>query len=161
MGSAKRKIAGVIPAVAQTLIAQFSLGHIATVTPDGVPAVSPKGTFLVLDDTTLAFGNIRSPGTVTNLRANPACETGFVDPFTRKGVRIAGQARIVPDDSDEFAELLPKWQEVWGELADRISDIVVIDVTRSRPVSTPPYDDGATEDEMIAAYKAKYQGIYP
>ena len=150
-----------IPAVAQTLIAQFSLGHIATVTPDGMPAVSPKGTFLVLDDTTLAFGNIRSPGTLTNLQANPACETGFVDPFTRKGVRIAGTAHIVPNSSKEFATLLPKWQAVWGDLADRVTDIVVIDVTRALPVKTPPYDDGATEETMIATYKAKYQGLYP
>ncbi|MFT6945448.1 MAG: hypothetical protein ACJAUW_002030, partial [Yoonia sp.] len=26
---------------------------------------------------------------------------------------------------------------------------------------TPPYDDGATEAEMIARYKAKFGALYP
>jgi len=120
------------------LIANFPLGHIATVTPDGHPAVSPKGTFLVLDPTTLAFGNIRSPQTCANLRANPACETGFVDPFTRKGARLRGMARVIASDEADFAPLLTMWHNVWGDLAQRITDIVVITVDQVKPLSTPP-----------------------
>ena len=48
-----------------------------------------------------------------------------------------------------------------GELADRITAIVVIDVEASEMVLTPPYDDGVTEAELVAAYKQKYQEIYP
>ncbi|MEM7616810.1 MAG: DapH/DapD/GlmU-related protein, partial [Pseudomonadota bacterium] len=36
----------------------FPLGFVATVTADGRPHLSPKGTFLVLDDSTIAFGEI-------------------------------------------------------------------------------------------------------
>lgn len=145
----------------KTLISQFSLGSVATITPDGHPKVSPKGTFLVLDDTTLAFGEIRSPGTMRNLAATPECEVNFVDPFTRKGARISGATRILPRGTPEFDALVPKWRAVWGDLEQRINALVLIDVAEVRPLTTPPYDDGATSEEMIALYKQKYAEIYP
>ncbi len=150
-----------IPKSTQELITRWRLGHIATITPGGFPSVSPKGTFLVIDDRTIGFGDIRSPGTLSNLAANPAVEVNFVDPFTRKGVRLAGSARILPRGSAEFDALWPRWHATWGGLADRIKALVQIDVTRCLPLSTPPYDDGATEAEMIAIYQQKYAGIYP
>ena len=149
-----------IPASAQEVIARFPLGFVGTVNTDGTPAVSPKGTFLVLDDRTIGFGNIRSPGTLANLATNPTCEVNFVDPFLRKGVRIAGPARIVSHGA-EFDDLLPRWRSVWGDLVDRISDLVLITADAVKPLTTPPYDDGATEAEMITLYKAKYAEIYP
>jgi predicted pyridoxine 5'-phosphate oxidase superfamily flavin-nucleotide-binding protein len=45
------------------------LGFVATVNADGTPNVSPKATFIVLDDATIGFGDIRSPGTPRN--SNP------------------------------------------------------------------------------------------
>ena len=59
----------------QTLIRRFSAGAVATVNADGTPSVSPKGTFLILDSHTLAFGHIRSPGTVANLRSRSVSPT--------------------------------------------------------------------------------------
>jgi len=50
------------------------------------------GTFVVLDDRTIAFGEIRSPGTIRNLRANPRIEVNFVDVFVRARA-IVSQAR--------------------------------------------------------------------
>lgn len=150
-----------INAATRDLIARFPLGFVATVTPGGRPAVSPKGTFLVVDDRTIAFGNIRSPGTVTNLTANPACEVNFVDVFTRKGARLRGDARMVRKGTGEFAGLIGQWSATWGDLAERIDTLVLISVAAVKPLTTPPYDDGATEEEMIALYKAKYAEIYP
>jgi len=72
-----------------------TLGFVATTSPDGAPNVSPKSTFFVVDDNTIAFGEIRSPGTIRNLRANPRIEIIFVDPFVRKGYRFAGTAGVV------------------------------------------------------------------
>jgi predicted pyridoxine 5'-phosphate oxidase superfamily flavin-nucleotide-binding protein len=60
------------------------LGFVATAAPDGTPNVSPQGTFVVLDNRTIAFGEIRSPGTIRNLRANPRTEVNFVNVFVRK-----------------------------------------------------------------------------
>lgn len=150
-----------IPAATQALITRWPLGHIATVTPDGLPRVSPKGTFLVLDETTIAFGEIRSPQTVANLEQTPACEVNFVDTFLRKGARLRGQAEIVRRDAAEFEALMPLFREIWGELCDRMNLIVKIAVEEVKPLSTPPYDTGATEAEMIALYKAKFSEMYP
>ena len=142
-------------------IDRFPLGFVATVTPGGRPAVSPKGTFLVLDGRTIAFGDIRSPGTVTNLTANPEYEVTFVNILTRKGARLRGQARMLRCGTEGFEALIGRWQDTWGTLADRIGTLVMIDIEAVKPLTSPPYDDGSTEEEMIAAYKAKLAGMYP
>lgn len=142
------------------LIATFPLGFVATITPEGAPAVSPKGTFLVLDDATLAYGDIRSPGTRANLAANPAVEVNFVDPFKRKAVRASGAATIHGKGTDTYAQMQPRWLDVFGPLAKRIGAFVVINLTAASEIWTPPYDDGATEDEMIATYVAKFGALY-
>lgn len=143
------------------IIRDFPLGIVATVTAEGRPAASPKGTFLVLDDRTLGYGDIRSPGTRANLGHLAEAEVVFVDPFLRKGARIRGRASIVPRGEARFDDLFPRWQAVWGTLADRIGALVLFDVTACKPLATPPYDDGATEEQMIALYKSKYAEIYP
>jgi predicted pyridoxine 5'-phosphate oxidase superfamily flavin-nucleotide-binding protein len=150
-----------LPASAMKTIEMWRLGFVATVTSGGRPNVSPKGTFIVLDDETIAFGEIRSPQTVTNLTNNPELEVNFVDQFTRKGVRIRGNAEFLRRDSDAFDEVIDQWVEIWGDLADRINMIVKIPVDEVKPLTTPPYDDGATEEEMIAVYKQKFSEMYP
>ncbi len=77
------------------IIEQQRLGFVATTAPDGTPNVSPKGTFVVVDEATIAFGEVRSPGTIRNLRADPRIEVNFVDLFVRKGYRFAGTANVV------------------------------------------------------------------
>ena len=146
---------------AKQVIARFPLGFVATADADGRPSVSPKGTFLVLDDTTVGFGAIRSPGTLANLAVRPDCEVNVVDPFLRKGVRLRGRAVLLPRGEAEFDRLIGQWQAVWGDLADRIGDLVLIHLSEVRFLSTPPYDTGATEEDMLALYKAKYAEIYP
>jgi len=128
-----------LPAFGIDLITMFPLGFVATVTAGGRPNVSPKGTFLVLDDRTLAFGEIRSPQTVTNLTNQPELEVNFVDQWTRKGVRVRGKAQMVRRGTAEF-----------GGLTEQL-----------KPISTPPYDDGATEEDMIATFNAKFAETYP
>ncbi len=147
-------------AFARDLIARFPLGFVATVTADGRPHLSPKGTFLVLDDATIAFGEIRSPGTLANLAHRPEAEVNFIDQWLRKGVRARGPARIVEPGAD-FDALIGRWRDVWGDLAARINVLVLISAEEVGIVTTPPYDDGATEAEMIALYKQKFAEIYP
>ncbi len=146
---------------AKALIATFPLGFVATVTAEGRPAVSPKGTFLVLDDATIGFGNIRSPGTLANVGRTPHVEVNFIDQWKRKGLRVRGAARIAAKGSGEFAAQIGLWQAKWGDLAGRITDLVLIDVEAASEMTTPPYDDGITEEAMIAAYKSKFAEIYP
>src|SRR5262249_380634 len=55
----------------------------------------PKGTTAVWDDDHLVFANIRSPGTLANLRQNANVEVNVVDPFLRKGYRFKGVAVVL------------------------------------------------------------------
>ena len=48
------------------IIRHYSAGAVATVNADGSPSVSPKATFVIVDDHCIAYGNIRSPGTSPN-----------------------------------------------------------------------------------------------
>jgi len=72
----------------------------ASVTPDGKPNLSPKGSITVLSDDELGFADLASPGTIENLRHNPAIELDVVDPFTRRGFRFKGRAEIVKNDPE-------------------------------------------------------------
>jgi hypothetical protein len=38
---------------------------------------------------------------------------------------------------------------------------VLIHVDQASPLSTPPYDAGVTEDEMIEIYRGKYARMFP
>ena len=150
-----------LTARSRAIISDFPLGFVATVDADGRPCVSPKGTFLILDDETLAFGEIRSPQTLANLRDNPDMEVNFVDVFLRKGVRVRGRVDIILRGTPDFDALIPRWQEAFGALADRIAHIIRLPVAEAKPLTTPPYDDGATEEDMVALYKDKFGKIYP
>ena len=127
------------------IVEEQRLGFVATAAADGTPNVSPKGTFVVLDDVTIAFGEIRSPGTIRNLRDNPRIEVNFVDPFVRRGYRFAGTAHVVERGADSFENLLPRFR---GALAGRIRTIVTITVMKALPLTSPVYDDGRTEPEL-------------
>ncbi|MEM9716032.1 MAG: pyridoxamine 5'-phosphate oxidase family protein [Pseudomonadota bacterium] len=142
-------------------IEKVRLGFVATVTPGGRPSVSPKGTFVVLDDETIAFAEIRSPQTVTNLTQNPQLEINFVDQFIRKGVRIRGKASFIRPDAEGWSDVFSVFEAIWPTLTHRMNLIVKIPVDEVKPLSTPPYDDGATEEEMIALYKTKFAELYP
>ena len=150
-----------LPQSAIQTIEMWRLGFVASVTAGGRPNVSPKGTFIVLDEQTIAFGEIRSPQTLTNIQNNPELEINFVDQFTRKGVRIRGSAELVRRDTDAFNQIINEWISIWGDLAERINVIVKIPVDQVKPLTTPPYDDGATEDDCIALYKQKFAEMYP
>ena len=140
------------------VIEEQRLGFVATAAPDGTPNVSPKGTFVVLDERTIAFGEIRSPGTIRNLRANPRIEVNFVDVFVRKGYRFAGTATVVERGDADFEILLPK---LHSALAHRIRAIVTFAVTKALPLTSPAYDDGKTEPELRRAWTARFRMLQP
>jgi hypothetical protein len=86
---------GLLTAEMKRVVEEQRLGFVATVCPDGTPNLSPKGTTAVWDDDHLVFANIRSPGTLANLRQNASVEVNNVDPFVRKGYRFKGVASIL------------------------------------------------------------------
>ena len=46
------------------------LGYVATVSKDGTANLSPKGTIVIINESTLTFADIRSPQTIQNLQDN-------------------------------------------------------------------------------------------
>ena len=129
-------------------LVETELGFVATVCPDGTPNLSPKGTTLVWDDAHLVFADIRSPGTVENLRANPSIEVNVVDQFSRKGYRFKGTA-TVHTEGDVFERGIALY-EARGTVRprERIRSIVIVAVERALPVTSPAYDLGMTEEEV-------------
>ena len=134
----------------KTLIRAFSAGSVATVNADGTPSVSPKATFVVVDDETLAFGNLRSPGTLANLRANPAVEVCFTDVLARRAVRVTGTASIV-DKVAAPQRLWNAFNDAWADYVPRMSAFVVIKVSAAGFILSPAYDFGFTETQLRAA----------
>jgi predicted pyridoxine 5'-phosphate oxidase superfamily flavin-nucleotide-binding protein len=142
------------------VVREQRLGFVATVNADGTPNVSPKATFTVLDDATLAFAEIRSPGTLRNLKANPAIEVNFVDPFVRKGYRFAGTAKIVQRGATGFEELIGAFGD-YGDLVERMRAVVTIAVARALPIVSPAYDRGASETTLRRQWTARFRRLQP
>jgi predicted pyridoxine 5'-phosphate oxidase superfamily flavin-nucleotide-binding protein len=140
------------------IIQEQRLGFVATADRDGIPNVSPKGTFVVFDDETIAFGEIRSPGTIRNLRVNPCIEVNFVDPFVRKGYRFAGTAIVVERGDGAFDALLDRFH---SPLAPRMRAIVTIRVTKALPLTSPVYDDGISEQELRRTWTTRFRKLQP
>src|SRR5438876_2990165 len=86
---------GILTPDMRRVVREQRLGYIATVCADNTPNLSPKGTTTVWDDDHLVFADIHSPGTVANLRHNPAIEINVVDPEVRKGYRFKGTATVL------------------------------------------------------------------
>jgi len=98
------------------VVTEQRLAYVATVCPDGTPNVSPKGTIAVWDDDHLVFADIRSPGTIANLKKNPAVELNVVDPFVRKGYRFKGTGEVIVD-GDLFEQIMRFYQGRWADTA--------------------------------------------
>ena len=135
-------------------IVETQLGFVATVCADGTPNLSPKGSTAVWDDDHLVFADLRSPGTVENLRANASVEINVVDQLVRKGYRFKGTG-VVHTDGEVF-ERGVRFYEARGTVRarDRIRGIVIVTVQRALPITSPAYDVGATEDELRERYLA-------
>lgn len=129
------------------------LAYVATVCPDGTPNVSPKGTIVVWDDDHLVFADIRSPGTIANLKKNPAIELNVVDPFVRKGYRFKGTGEVIVD-GDRFQQIMAFYRGRWVDTARdkneaRIRAFVLIKVDRALPLISPAYDDPSSDEQSI------------
>ena len=129
------------------------LGYVATISNDGTPNLSPKGTIAVIDESTMVFADIRSPQTMQNLQENPSIEINVVDPFQRSGYRFKGDGKIINDGS-EFDKILDYYTK--AGVKSKINSVVLVDVKSMSEVTSPSYDLGATKDELISKWKKYY-----
>jgi predicted pyridoxine 5'-phosphate oxidase superfamily flavin-nucleotide-binding protein len=147
---------GILTDDMRRVLSEQQLGFIATVTPDGKPNLSPKGTTAALDGDHLVFADICSPNTVRNLASNPAIEINVVDPIRRKGYRFKGAATV-------FAEG-PRFEEILAFIRARgalspIRHVVLVKVESAAPLISPAYDLGRTEAEVIAQWEQRHDDL--
>ena len=147
---------GILTVDMKRVVEEQRLGFVATVCPDGTPNLSPKGTTAVWDDDHLMFANIRSPGTLANLRQNASVEVNVVDPFLRKGYRFKGVASIL-ESGPLYDELLAFYRKRGSQFA--IREIVVIAVQTAQPVDSPAYDLGLTEEDVRDRMERHFQSL--
>jgi len=137
------------------LIKEQRLCYVVTVDADGAPNLSAKGTLVVWGANTLAFADIRSPRTVTNLRVNPRTEVNVVDPVARKGYRFKGTAEVYTD-----GPVFDRGMRLFTErgVTSPIRSIIVIHVTRALPMISPSYDTGRSEVDVRAQWECYRTG---
>jgi len=139
------------------VVEEQRLGFVATVCPDGTPNLSPKGTTAVWDDDHLVFANIRSPGTLANLRENASVEVNVVDPFVRKGYRFKGVGAVL--ESGELYDKAIAFYKGRGSRVTAIREIVMVRVHSAQPLDSPAYDLGLTEDEVRLRWERHFQSL--
>jgi uncharacterized protein len=103
----------VTPELAQFIAAQTSI-FFATASAEGQPYIQhrggPVGFLHVLDDKTIGFADFignRQYITAGNLAENPKAHLFLVDYAARRRIKIWGKARIVEDDPELLAKLMP------------------------------------------------------
>ena len=139
----------------RSLINENTIGLVATVTPEGKPAVSPKATSVILSPSEIAFLDIRSPKTRRNIKANPNVELNYVDVFRRKVCRLAGVATYVSPDSKEFTILQSNFKE-FDYLLDGVHGIFHVIISKAQLILSPAYDHGAREEVLQKDWLEKY-----
>jgi len=132
------------------------LVYVATVSPEGMPNLSPKGTLIGWTADTLAFADIRSPDTMNNLQKNPHVEINAIDPLTRKGYLFKGKARVLENGS-LYDDIL-NYYRLHG-VKSHVNSIILIDVSVVSKVTSPLYDLGTSEKEIKSKWKKHFESL--
>ena len=132
------------------------LGYVVTVSPDGKPNISPKGTIISWTSDLLAFANIRSPDTMSNLKINSAMEINVIDPLSRKGYLFIGTGKIIKD-SPLFDEIVTYYRN--SGIQSPINSVVLVTVSSVSEVTSPLYDLGKSESEIKLRWKKYFNDL--
>lgn len=132
------------------------LGYVATVSSDGKPNISPKGTIVGWTSDTLVFADIRSPDTIQNLQHNPNVEINVIDPLLRRGYLFQGTAKIIKDNS--LVEKILNYYRQKG-IKSPIVSLVSVNVSNVSEVTSPLYDMGISEEEIKSKWKKHFEEL--
>ena len=137
----------------RALIRSAHLCFAATVTSEGRPNLSPKGTIRIWDDRHLLFLDIASPGTRANLAVHPWIELNVVDQLSRRGYRFFGPAALHVS-GEIFQEAV---RLVVGEENARypVAAVVLLQVERAAPLISPGYWHVFDESAMRANWRER------
>ena len=146
----------VISSEIKSFLNSQKLGYVATVSPDGKPNISPKGTIISWTSDLLAFANIRSPDTMSNLKINSAMEINVIDPLSRKGYLFIGTGKIIKDTS-LFDEIVTYYRN--SGIQSPINSVVLVTVSSVSEVTSPLYDLGKSESEIKLRWKKYFNDL--
>jgi predicted pyridoxine 5'-phosphate oxidase superfamily flavin-nucleotide-binding protein/GNAT superfamily N-acetyltransferase len=136
----------------RTFLRNQRLAFVATISDDGSPNLSPKGSTRVLDERRLVFADIRSPQTVHNLRERPAAEVAVVDVRTRVGYRFKGRGTVLQAGADfQLAQSALRNEGV----TEPFDTVVIVDVERVSNITSPVYDRG-THSRQVEVHWQQY-----
>src|SRR5215510_7805556 len=137
----------------RAVIQSAHLCFAATVTPEGHPNLSPKGTIRVWDDRHLFFLDIASPATRANLAAHPWMELNVVDQLSRRGYRFFGPSSL-HKDGEVFDKAV---RIIVGEemTAYPVTAVIILEVQRAAPLISPGYWRVADESAMRAQWRER------
>lgn len=143
----------IITADMRAVVEAAHLCFAATVTPDGMPNLSPKGTIRVWDDGHLFFLDIASPNTRRNLRHHPFLELNVVEQLSRRGYRFFGRATLHEDD-EVHAEAM---RRIFAEegVPYPVTCVVLLAVERAAELVSPGYLHTPSEAEMRRGWRAR------
>ena len=137
----------------RAIIQAAHLCFAATVSPDGMPNVSPKGTIRVWDDRHLFFLDIASPGTRANLQARPWMELNVVEQLSRRGYRFFGPVTLHVGDA-VFEEAMRRVQSQ-AQAPYAVAGVVLLAVERAAPLVSPGYWAVADERAMRTLWRER------
>jgi predicted pyridoxine 5'-phosphate oxidase superfamily flavin-nucleotide-binding protein len=145
----------------EAIIKQAILSFVATVNDDGTPNLSPKAS-LTVNNGVLYFADIASPGTIRNLKRNPAVEINVIDIFQRRGYRFKGRALILTPGDDEYLKIAD-WVRATNGLEYPVDHVARIETSSTAPLLSPAHvfaDPPRSQDEIRMTYYQKY-GVKP
>ncbi len=137
----------------RAVIESAHLCFAATVTADGRPNLSPKGTIRVWDAHLLFFLDIASPRTRCNLAHNPWIELNVVDQTSRRGYRFFGRAMVHQGDALSRAAVARVLAEEGVEYP--VDSVIFIAVERAEPLVSPGYAHVADEWAMRRQWRER------
>lgn len=143
----------------QELARSSVLCWLATVGQDGMPSVSPKEVWAVLDDTHIVIAHIASPCSAANVAVQPQVCVSFVDVFRQKGYKVQGLARVVlPSDPDFQRWAAPLQALVQGRFP--LHGVFVVAAEHVQPIVAPSYalyPQETSEESQIEAALRTYR----
>jgi uncharacterized protein len=145
--------APIVDADVRAVVESAHLVFAATVTPDGQPNLSPKGTIRVWDDHHLFFLDIASPNTRANLEHNPKIELNVVEHLSRRGYRFFGTATLHRDD-DVYRDAMRRVVAEEGA-GYPVHCVVLVEVERMDALVSPGYLHTPTERAMRDSWRTR------
>lgn len=146
----------------QAIAKESVLCWLATVSSEGEPNVSPKEIWEIFHSKYIVVANIASPISAKNIEATSKACISFINLFSQKGFKVAGECRNVGRESAEFGRFA-KNLVLLAEPRFLVRSVFVLEPSSVTPILAPSYTfypSEVSEESQIAAAMREY-GVKP